>query len=184
LTTNSLKATGFKTSLFKFNLRRYAERRVLELEAELGRVKARSVSVEALVAVRNGIGELRAHQRQLRGAATLAARLVAPTVSSALACLRLDASNSGGDVADEPAAAAAGAGDAGAGAASAGAGTGVGSTRGGWGGGGGDGGGGDVGWRSGGGRHHHADEFSEAEARAGAGAGHTGRLCRLNQVDP
>lgn len=72
----------------KMGLAFAVERRVLALEAALERER---VKRRALTEVREGLTELKAQQRQLRAAAELASRLVQPTVSSALACLRMDA---------------------------------------------------------------------------------------------
>jgi hypothetical protein len=66
-----------------------ADVRAREAEASLKEARKKTVSPSALRAVLAELGELRARLARVREAQETSARLVAPTVASALACLRL-----------------------------------------------------------------------------------------------
>ena len=66
-----------------------ADARAREAEASLKEARKKTVSPSALRAVLAELGELRARLARVREAQETSARLVAPTVASALACLRL-----------------------------------------------------------------------------------------------
>jgi hypothetical protein len=66
-----------------------ADVRAREAEASLKEARKKTASPSALRAVLAELGELRARLARVREAQETSARLVAPTVASALACLRL-----------------------------------------------------------------------------------------------
>ena len=63
--------------------------RARELEASLKEARKKIIPPSALRAVLAELGELRARLARVREAQETSARLIAPTVASALACLRL-----------------------------------------------------------------------------------------------
>ena len=65
------------------------DKRALDLEKELQRVTRKVIPAHALNAIAAELGELRATLRRVREAQEVCARLVSPTVASALACLEL-----------------------------------------------------------------------------------------------